>query len=284
MVYSPCVSICSMDDESGYCKGCYRTRDEIANWKIADDQWRSGVLQMLSARKNAHQGFTLIEIALVMLGVALIVGGIAAGSNVVHQAALRKQMTQLEKIESGVQNFRAKYGCMPGDCQDPSVIDGYTYSGNGDGFLAPTWNSDENKGFWLHLSLSRMLDDQLVSHPAFSGMLSPRMKSNEQAMGNAYGNISYKRNVIEYAINGMNGSMSVTDIVNVDTKIDDGLATCGNIRSSGYGSGSNNVYSSDPTWPISVTNKGGWEQCVVGKVYNTSSVSKECNILYLLGE
>ncbi|NNM61788.1 MAG: DUF1289 domain-containing protein, partial [Steroidobacteraceae bacterium] len=28
---SPCISICALD-EHGYCRGCYRTLKEIANW------------------------------------------------------------------------------------------------------------------------------------------------------------------------------------------------------------------------------------------------------------
>ncbi len=37
---SPCVNICSLDQE-GYCRGCMRTRDEIAGWirMNAEQQW-----------------------------------------------------------------------------------------------------------------------------------------------------------------------------------------------------------------------------------------------------
>ena len=38
---SPCVGVCTMDDE-GYCSGCFRTLDEIAQWGMlsAQEQWR----------------------------------------------------------------------------------------------------------------------------------------------------------------------------------------------------------------------------------------------------
>jgi predicted Fe-S protein YdhL (DUF1289 family) len=32
MVASPCINVCQMHAESGYCQGCYRTLDEIAGW------------------------------------------------------------------------------------------------------------------------------------------------------------------------------------------------------------------------------------------------------------
>ncbi|MGA2779384.1 MAG: DUF1289 domain-containing protein [Steroidobacteraceae bacterium] len=37
---SPCINICSLD-EQGYCRGCYRTIEEIAAWSrlTAAQQW-----------------------------------------------------------------------------------------------------------------------------------------------------------------------------------------------------------------------------------------------------
>jgi uncharacterized protein len=37
---SPCVNVCSLD-EQGFCRGCMRTRNEIAGWirMSAEQQW-----------------------------------------------------------------------------------------------------------------------------------------------------------------------------------------------------------------------------------------------------
>jgi predicted Fe-S protein YdhL (DUF1289 family) len=37
---SPCVNVCSLDEE-GFCRGCMRTRNEIAGWirMSAEQQW-----------------------------------------------------------------------------------------------------------------------------------------------------------------------------------------------------------------------------------------------------
>ena len=32
MLPSPCVSVCTMSPDQGWCLGCYRTLDEIATW------------------------------------------------------------------------------------------------------------------------------------------------------------------------------------------------------------------------------------------------------------
>lgn len=50
-VPSPCVSICSMDEPSGWCSGCLRTLDEIAAWSTLDDAAKWAVWLRLSARR-----------------------------------------------------------------------------------------------------------------------------------------------------------------------------------------------------------------------------------------
>lgn len=52
-VESPCISVCVMDEASGYCEGCWRTRDEIARWGMADDAERLAVLERLRERRRA---------------------------------------------------------------------------------------------------------------------------------------------------------------------------------------------------------------------------------------
>ncbi len=50
---SPCVSVCVLDEDSGYCKGCWRTRTEIAGWQNADTTARLAILENLRERQAA---------------------------------------------------------------------------------------------------------------------------------------------------------------------------------------------------------------------------------------
>jgi predicted Fe-S protein YdhL (DUF1289 family) len=51
-VASPCTSVCTIDQASGLCAGCYRTLDEIAGWiRFSDDEKRA-VLRALPARRD----------------------------------------------------------------------------------------------------------------------------------------------------------------------------------------------------------------------------------------
>ncbi|MBP1850933.1 DUF1289 domain-containing protein [Rhizobium halophytocola] len=48
---SPCILVCAMDDDkTGYCFGCGRTRDEIAQWIAYSDAERRSIMQALPAR------------------------------------------------------------------------------------------------------------------------------------------------------------------------------------------------------------------------------------------
>ena len=49
-VQSPCILICSIDMNSGFCFGCGRTRDEIAGWMNYSDQERAQITSELSGR------------------------------------------------------------------------------------------------------------------------------------------------------------------------------------------------------------------------------------------
>jgi hypothetical protein len=49
---SPCISICRMDGATGWCEGCLRTLDEIANWSLLDDDEKRAVLATLPLRRS----------------------------------------------------------------------------------------------------------------------------------------------------------------------------------------------------------------------------------------
>lgn len=54
-VASPCIDICRIDPVSGWCEGCLRTLDEIAEWSGLDDLARQAVWERLPARRATAQ-------------------------------------------------------------------------------------------------------------------------------------------------------------------------------------------------------------------------------------
>jgi len=52
-VISPCISVCKLNPGTGFCEGCWRTRDEIAGWRRMDNPERLEVIKRLHERRAA---------------------------------------------------------------------------------------------------------------------------------------------------------------------------------------------------------------------------------------
>ena len=51
-IQSPCIGVCSMDDSTGLCLGCYRTMDEIQGWWDLDNTQKQVVINLASQREE----------------------------------------------------------------------------------------------------------------------------------------------------------------------------------------------------------------------------------------
>ena len=52
-IRSPCISVCRIEEATGYCAGCFRTLEEIAGWGMMSDDRRSLVWEALGRRRAA---------------------------------------------------------------------------------------------------------------------------------------------------------------------------------------------------------------------------------------
>ena len=50
---SPCISICQMEETTGWCKGCQRTIDEIIDWGIAAEAKKRQIWLAIHERRTA---------------------------------------------------------------------------------------------------------------------------------------------------------------------------------------------------------------------------------------
>jgi predicted Fe-S protein YdhL (DUF1289 family) len=51
-IESPCIQVCIVDGESGYCLGCYRTLAEVAGWVRLTAGARAAVMAELPGRRS----------------------------------------------------------------------------------------------------------------------------------------------------------------------------------------------------------------------------------------
>jgi uncharacterized protein len=55
-VSSPCINVCQVDTERGWCTGCLRTLEEIALWSQSSDDEKRAVLARLALRRQSLHG------------------------------------------------------------------------------------------------------------------------------------------------------------------------------------------------------------------------------------
>ncbi len=135
--------------------------------------------------KNNLSAFTLVELAIVLVIVGLLVGGVLQGQELIHQARLRSVISDIRSFEAAVTTFRLKYNELPGDIRRGAAYgvncpadttcgaagdntahtdcdvdaDGADGDGNGNGTLEGStciayieFYSGEIANFWVHLA------------------------------------------------------------------------------------------------------------------------------------
>ncbi len=93
---------------------------------------------MQSSYSKAEDGFTLIEISIVLVVIGLIAGVILVGQDLINAAAIQAQISQIQGYNTAVRTFEVKYNNLPGDIPNPAAGNyGFQprgqYAGEGDG-------------------------------------------------------------------------------------------------------------------------------------------------------
>jgi prepilin-type N-terminal cleavage/methylation domain-containing protein len=107
---------------------------------------------------NRNKGFTLIEMAMVLMVIGLLIIGITQGSTLLNSSKRNKVITDLKEFKVAWEQFGLKYDAYPGDFISATSVWNGTQNGNGDGTInlgAPTY--DEAYLAWQHFSLAELI-------------------------------------------------------------------------------------------------------------------------------
>jgi len=109
-------------------------------------------------QRSQSAGFTLVEVAIVLVIIALILGGIFKGQALIDNARVRSISTEVSGIQTAWYSFQERYRSIPGDFSKASTqIDSAALPGNGNGRID---DSRERAGVWQQLSLAGFITGQ----------------------------------------------------------------------------------------------------------------------------
>jgi prepilin-type N-terminal cleavage/methylation domain-containing protein len=175
---------------------------------------------------RSKSGFTLIELAIVMVIIGLLLGAILKGQEMIKNAKIKRIKSDIDNIISASYSYQDRYNYLPGDDPtDRSVAPPVGFNatscggGNGNGLFS---DATEETCFWQELAGAGFISGDPTIHT-----------ESIVAKKNPYG-IAY---VVRYGTHGnKTGNYIQTTLLNeiiyyLDTKYDDGVYNTGNIQS-----------------------------------------------------
>ena len=198
----------------------------------------SGELGKGNIMKSAQKGFTLVEIAIVLVIIGLLLGGILKGQEMITQAKIKNVIADFSGISAAYHGYQDRYRFIPGDdpcagaptaaCAATAARWTGTSSGNGNGVVAGAYNSqtatDESRLWWQHLRLAGFVSGQGTNQPfnAVTGMIGVQTGDGASPPVAVLGGFS--------GLIVCSANLPDKIAIAVDTQMDDGVPNNGTVR------------------------------------------------------
>jgi len=193
--------------------------------------------------KSQQQGFTLIEIAIVLVIIGLLLGGVLKGQELITSARVRNMISQQDGIKAAYFGFLDRYRALPGDYAAAKVnIKDATKDGNGNGQIELKNANNDNESIlvWEHLSKAGFINGSYIYAAADSDTTTPKNPYS------GYLQLIYDKDYGDPAAAATTASrhnlktgiqVPVNILAEVDRKIDDGKPYGGAFQFSEYAGG-----------------------------------------------
>ena len=213
------------------------------------------------AMRKQQQGFTLIEIAIVLVIIGLLLGGVLKGQELIQNARVRNIIAQQDSTKAAYFGFLDRYRGAPGDiipatalANIPAAPGVANCGGNGNSLIE---TDVESACAWSHLSRAGFVTGN------YSGALVGGNFDLTNSPSNPFGGLVQLIFDAEFADNvalnvAVNARLNVktgtnipaTVLAEVDRKIDDGLPASGSFVFSDWQGSVPGTCVAAPNWAI----------------------------------
>jgi prepilin-type N-terminal cleavage/methylation domain-containing protein len=219
-------------------------------------------------QRRKEAGFTLVELAIVMIIIGLLIGGILKGQELVANAQVTATVAQIKGLDGAISTFRDKYSAMPGDMLAPDVrlrdcgAAPCNNPGNGDGrilegaILAVPTVTQERLVAFTHMAAADLISGVDINGEARFGSALPEAKigggfwigfSPTQNLGGGINNVRpghylVLNGLVAAVAAGSTTGITATQAAQIDRKLDDGDAASGDVQSTGSNCRTAGVY------------------------------------------
>jgi prepilin-type N-terminal cleavage/methylation domain-containing protein len=193
--------------------------------------------------KRTQKGFTLVEIAIVLVIIGLLLGGILKGQEMITQAKIKNVVADFSGISAAYYGYQDRYRAIPGD--DPNAATRWTTAPAaitsptaGNGVVSGTYNNacptvavaatPESCLWWDDLRRAGFVSGSGASQPfnAVTGMLGVQTGdgAGSTALGTAVGVGGFAGLIV------CSANLPDKIAIAVDTQMDDGDMVNGTVR------------------------------------------------------